>query len=541
MSRRPLIILSGAYCTADIVAELGRLPPAFLPAGACRLFEHQLALAQALDAEPVITLPAGFEIDPEDDRILGAAGARIIRTPLSLSLPEALHFVLEVIQAEGELYLLHGDTLIDGPGLAALDIVATHETNGYYAWADVERIDNDQLRLHDGFADGRSPRQVACGYFTFSDAARLRQEMAAASSFVEGLNAYAKQVPLRPVAATHWYDFGHLPLMYRSKRDMLVSRAFNALVSDGVSVTKTSDEAGKLAAEIDWYRSIPEEMRAFTPQFLGQHEADGRLGCRLEYLYQPNLAELFVFGRLPSYVWRTMLRECLTFLEHCQAYTPPAANVAAAREYPGRFFDAVIVEKSRERVRRFLSERGWGNGRRIIVNGCEAPPVEDVVESLVALVPPTTVEHIRLWHGDFFFGNVFYDFRASRVRVIDPRGGIGGGIHSVYGDWRYDAAKLAHSVSGRYDMILAGRAALATHGEGEYSFQRPMPAHAVELEHDLASLSIAGMPALAPEIRAITALLFLSMLPMHAEDRRRQDMLLCNGLCLYLDLIGGRP
>jgi len=41
---------------------------------------------------------------------------------------------------------------------------------------------------------------------------------------------------------------------------------------------------------------------------------------------------------------------------------------------------------------------------------------------------------------------------------------------------------------------------------------------------------------LDPEIRAIVILLFLSMLPLHSENRQRQDALLANVFRLFVDL-----
>ena len=58
-------------------------------------------------------------------------------------------------------------------------------------------------------------------------------------------------------------------------------------------------------------------------------------------------------------------------------------------------------------------------------------------------------------HGDFCLSNIFYDFRAENIKLIDPRGLDTKNNFTIYGDQRYDLAKLMHSIIGLYDHILA--------------------------------------------------------------------------------------
>ena len=138
-------------------------------------------------------------------------------------------------------------------------------------------------------------------------------------------------------------------------------------------------------------------------------------------------------------------------------------------------------------------------------------------------------------HGDLCFPNTFFDFRQQQIKVIDPRGSVRDGQHTIYGDLRYDLAKLNHSVEG-YDLILTGR----------YALEQPSP-------YDLTlHLSREGAAAFLPEIvgemefqgrqtgdagsRALTVHLFLSMLPLHADRPDRQRAFLANALRLYAEM-----
>ena len=54
-------------------------------------------------------------------------------------------------------------------------------------------------------------------------------------------------------------------------------------------------------------------------------------------------------------------------------------------------------------------------------------------------------------HGDLCLSNILYDLRSRICKLLDPRGSFGAA--GIYGDPRYDVAKLYHSIYGLYDFI----------------------------------------------------------------------------------------
>jgi hypothetical protein len=139
-------------------------------------------------------------------------------------------------------------------------------------------------------------------------------------------------------------------------------------------------------------------------------------------------------------------------------------------------------------------------------------------------------------HGDFCFSNILYNSRAGRISVIDPRGYVHAGQPSLYGDIRYDLAKLAHSVSGHYDHILAGRYAVRRDGSHGFAISFETSSNEAWLQSELAELEIDGLRAGSAQIRAITIGLFLSMLPLHADRPDRQTAFIANALRLFAEL-----
>ena len=107
---------------------------------------------------------------------------------------------------------------------------------------------------------------------------------------------------------------------------------------------------------------------------------------------------------------------------------------------------------------------------------------------------------------------------------------------TIAGDHRYDLAKLAHSIDGAYDFIIAGLWTARFTGTYDLSFSTPETQQRLMVQELFQSMRFDGHRPNTSEIRAIVLLLFLSMLPLHADNLARQNALLANVFRLYLNL-----
>ncbi len=526
-----LLILSGAYCDSGLAAEFGMLPPAFLPLSNNRLFDAQLERYGDQVRQCFLTVPSDFKIQAADLARLASHNVKLLPTDPSLSLKQAAIKALSQLPGEEPLVLLFGDTLMDGIDLARTDQIAIARTDGYFPWADV-RETPEGLSVRMGYQAGKGNRSVACGLYSFHSANDFLLSLSRSTDFHSAIEDYSRHHRLELVSGT-WHDFGHVPLFFRSRRDMLVSRAFNDISSDGRVVRKSSADKDKMQAEAHWLQSLPERLRVYTPQLLGTFETENKAGYSCEYLCLPTLSDLSVFGRLPQYVWGGILKACLDFLGECRDLEDHNRNRLTEQGFPELFYDEMIRAKSAERFGSFLDSRGWQDSTRIELNGRSSPPLGEILTDCLAIIEPTNPEHLAYWHGDFFFGNLFFDFRAARLRVIDPRGRVTASQFSLYGDYRYDLAKLCHSIVGGYDVLLADRAGFQTLGDAAFVLPEDFNEQQEELVDIFRKSSIKGTPIYTPELLAMTCILFLSMLPLHVESRDRQNAFLSNAVRLH--------
>jgi hypothetical protein len=536
MSRPIVLILSGAYIDQELAAELGVLPPAFVPVGMGRLYDLQIESLAAFDAELFMTLPSSMALSEWDAARLAAAKVSVLPSPEGLSLGAALLNALAVIGFdETPIRILHGDTLIQDADLDADDVVSVAPGGDGYRWATVRETDGVVAEIVPPDPSSAAPASLRLsGYFAFSSARGLAQALARArGDFLAALNLYGAQHRLRPLRGGRWLDFGHVQTFFRSRRVVSTARAFNQLQITDTTVRKRGDQPDKLKAEAHWLAKAPPAIRPYCARLIEEGEDAQGYFYSTDYEYIPTLAELYAFGRVNRSSWSDILSSCGDFMDAAAGIAPETA--AGADAAPSSALHALAIDKTHARLEQFARQTGFDLDAPLRLNGRPCPSVRGCAEAATAIIA-TATPRPAVMHGDFCFSNILYSFRTRRIRLIDPRGYATAGRPSLYGDSHYDAAKLMHSAAGRYDLIIAdryaGSASLAYDLELRFAED---PEHAW-LERAAAERTLGGVKLGAPDVMAVTTTLFLSMLPLHADKPKRQWALLANGLRLFLDL-----
>lgn len=524
------LITSAAMVASDLQSEFGPLPPCFLPVGNKRLFHHQLALIPAGE-RTIITLPEGFTPGPYDSQSLKDYGVELLYLPPRLNLGESIVYALIQLEfADDEpLYILHGDTLFDTLPTQT-DCLGLSLVEDNYNWAEFHSQSGKLRTFHP--EQGPSSELISNGFFSFSAPRTLiRFITQAKGDFIAGLNGYIDNKGLTPVTLPHWYDFGHSHTYYQSKSQMTTQRAFNGMAIQGMVVNKFSCRKHKLAAEAHWYKSLPGPMRGYIPQLLGCNENEEQFGYSIEYLHLTALNELYVFSQLPAFAWRKVLKACSQFIKDASHY-----SVADAQTLEGLFID-----KTLSRLEDFASQSDISVEQEHRVNGVLRPSLLELAQMSRAYLPKDTGRQ-HLIHGDFCFSNILYDFRTCNIKVIDPRGLDGNDKQTIHGNGLYDIAKLAHSVLGLYDAIIAGYFKAGRLGQN-LDFSIAITPRREQIMADFVQLMVSEFDVTETELYAMQIQLFLSMLPLHSDRPDRQLGFIGNVYRLYDRLLActGNP
>ncbi len=292
----------------------------------------------------------------------------------------------------------------------------------------------------------------------------------------------------------------------------LNSRYFNILTYDAKHhrITKRSEDEAKLRNEIRWYLLLPQPLRRYVPDIIDYGLEDGNVYVTMECVSWPTLHDLYM-KKPHSGKWRHSVFERLQ-----QAFSDFADYRA---DVPERDLQTMYGGKTLDRLHQLLRQRDWARRiyRRgsVLVNGRRFPcPVRMLEGASGELDALWSRPLCRIIHGDFCFSNLFIDDTGTQIKMIDPRGSFG--TPGLYGDARYDMAKVRHSLSG-YEHIISDRFH-AEWRDGQLDIDIPLRAAHREW------LAIWDARCLYRQraIRLIEALLFLSMVPLHADQQRRQ-------------------
>lgn len=509
------LITSADFITSGLYAEYGKIPPCFLPIQNKRLYEHQLALFGS-DETVVLSLPMGFLVSEYDTKKLAQKNVKIVYVPLGFSLGQSIVYVLNVVSIYQEpLKILHGDTLFKSLP-QELNVFLVSKTDDNYDWAVSESVNNENF--------------VYAGYFSFSNQSNLIKCITESNyNFIKGIIDYKKQFAVNEIIGDSWLDFGHSNTFYKSKTTLTTQRAFNDLVIDGFSVVKCSEDDKKILAESNWFKSVPLGLKKYIPSLWDSGVKDNKGYYQIEYFYLSSLAELYVFGENEIFVWQNILKSCNQFLIDCLVFKDP--NQLDLERFGNRLYG----EKTIKRINIYAQAQNLDLDKHWILNGQSLPSIKTIIDEMNVLIPIPSVGVQSIMHGDFCFSNILYNFRTQSIKVIDPRGIDEDRNETIYGDVRYDIAKIAHSVIGLYDFIITG-----------YFSYREIDPHHIEFEiftnptiekiQDFyKNSSMGGLTMSEASTYPILVHLFLSMLPLHNDNPARQKAMLANALRLYVD------
>ena len=201
----------------------------------------------------------------------------------------------------------------------------------------------------------------------------------------------------------------------------------------------------------------------------------------------------------------------------------------------------LYVNKTIERVKIFSNQINFNMSKSVYINNIKYPPLSEFVKKINNIIQSKLnnqkLNNLTLMHGDLCFSNILTDSRSNTIKFVDPRGGLNDNFNSnnkIIGDYRYDIAKFGHSLVGNYDYIVTGFYNLKKNKKElnfDFSFQHS-PRDSL---NNYFFNKVDEMNVDVEFIKISIVNLFISMLPLHNEDKDRQIALLLNAYKLFYD------
>jgi hypothetical protein len=325
-----------------------------------------------------------------------------------------------------------------------------------------------------------------------------------------------------------WIDAGHELNYYQSKLKLISSRSFNAVsVNESGVLIKSSSNFTKLKDESNFIMAIPSNLSIFFPRIIEAFTYDSankRGSYAMEFYGYPSLAELQLYWDLKDEVWDRVFADLKKVVTHFRKETYSIGMGAFNDFYTG---------KIEQRVNEFRQSLGTEFQHLItddlVINGVTCLGYSKLKNKLFERITNLYNERdFGITHGDFCFNNILYDVSHRLIKLIDPRGSFGENCKGLYGDVKYDLAKLLHSAVGGYDYLVNNLYKLELDGD-VINYKILFKGNCNIIENRAKEL-VTDLGYSFKDIMLIVGTLFISMPPLHADSNSRQKIMFIHGL-----------
>lgn len=282
----------------------------------------------------------------------------------------------------------------------------------------------------------------------------------------------------------------------------------------GILIKKSRSK--DLIDQIDWFINLPSNLKWMIPAIYNYNKEGEEYSISMEYILEGSLDRSFVSGKIED------IERGLEFTEYVLSEFSRYRTESKESDFVNMYY-----KKTYSRLRDLKDM-----GDREIVEIIDAPyitinnqrmiGIPKILEDSRSKVERMIDREYHIIHGDLCFNNIL--IFGKSFRLIDPRGRFGD--TKMYGDPKYDIAKLSHSLLGKYDFIMFDKFEVRREGTNQYSLSFPDVKFTPKINRFIKE-------RIDDRIRFIEAHLFLSMTPLHMPYRERVKAMLLNGIFIY--------
>jgi dTDP-glucose pyrophosphorylase len=364
--------------------------------------------------------------------------------------------------------------------------------------------------------------KVLIGIYYFKDYKTLKRLFTRKYPIIRGeyqlsslIEVYNKIDKIKGQPIEYWLDTGTLEDYSDVFKQSISGRSFNSFILDNDGVIEKSSSYDKLKTEIFWLEEIEKtELKKYMPRFFGSSVENNKIKYKTQYINSQTLAEYLCFYPVAdgnwSYIFSKLIETAKEFWSHKAEITKKEASDLTKK---------MLVEKTNVRIAKWDRQDILQN-KTVIINGNVNFNVNECLNLLkddIKNIINTSKDHFSIIHGDMCFSNILFAPENTAFKFIDPRGDFG--KPGIYGDLRYDLAKFRHCYHGLYDYLIAKlyKVTEINNAEFEYEFLTDQI-----VDYKLFDEVLVKEGYNVDDIELIEGLLFISMIPLHDDDKNRQ-------------------
>lgn len=280
------------------------------------------------------------------------------------------------------------------------------------------------------FCEERSYEHGVAGFFLFTDKGKV-SDVPVSGELVRWMQE--KQMKFYELSLAGTKEFGLLEEYEKLGQEKC--RPFNKITVEGEILTKEAvDEQGRQLAvrECAWYEKAGKIESGILPRIYEMNP------LKMEYIKGRNIYECDLSHEEKAVILKKLI-SALQKLHKSQCV--PADSFSMKEAY---------YNKTMSRLSKIQDLVPFARDKEIVVNGKTCRNVFYYKRELEKKLERIRCEKFCFIHGDCTFSNLMLRDNGEPV-LIDPRGYFG--YTQLYGDERYDWAKLYYSIVGNYDRF----------------------------------------------------------------------------------------
>ncbi len=332
---------------------------------------------------------------------------------------------------EGRSFMLVWSDLILPEGFLLPKEYEDSETEPTKDYVGISATFSCRWKFENGeFVEERSTEHGVAGFFLFRNKAVI-EDVPESGELVRWMQG--KKLSFDEVSLAGTREFGVLEEY--EKLAQLKTRPFNKITVDGDVLTKepVDDQGRKLAkCESAWY------LKAKDKGIKGLPRIYETLPLKMEFIRGKNIYDCN-YGYEDKKRILASLVDTLKSLHESESV--PADSFSMREAY---------YNKTMQRLSKIQMLVPFAMERYINVNGRRCRNVFYHRDELERALEKLRCDRFKFIHGDCTFSNLMIRDNGEPV-LIDPRGYFG--FSEIFGDERYDWAKLYYSIVGNYDRF----------------------------------------------------------------------------------------
>lgn len=425
------------------------------------------------------------------------------------------------IEEYSGIFIMLGDAIFTNNKIYKFDksYIACKIMPDYSRWCIAVKDNNDNLvKLLDKPQSMPEINLALVGAYYFDDSTLFKNSVIEAinsgitikneyqiSTAIEIYNKVKKINILTLTDEDDWLDFGELDQYNKNKRKINQSRFFNSVKYNDDIVLKKSDENKiKIQREIMWFLAMPKKLHKYFPDLISYNLDDTNPEYSIRYCEGNTIQEMWLYSNFNDELWIKILTRVMNAINDFKKNS---------NEKKIDFYSFICNQlKKRVDIDEFFA------GDTLEINNVTYD-LNKLKEFFNSYLKQSNIRftdsNSYICHGDMVFSNILYNIATNDIKLIDPRGNFCENI--IYGDIRYDIAKLTQCIVGNYDYIVNDLFTLTDNGYKIYM------AKSNTLKDTLFSFVTKEYDR--RDILFLTAIQFMTMIPLHKENKNHQTMM----------------